>query len=306
VALLLVDLNRFKELNDSLGHDAGDRLLEQLGARLVRALPDAVTIARIGGDEFAALFVGDFDDTRLGEAAERVRRALEAPFPLCDMRFFVSASIGGALAPRDAAGPSELLQRADVAMTSAKRRGLAYALYRADQDDFSRERLELLNQLREALTAGNQIEVHFQPQAAIRSREIVGVEALVRWRHPERGLVAPASFVELAEAAGLLRPLTRRVLCTALEQVAAWRGKGLDLTVSVNVGAADLLDPDFPQEVADALWAAGVPAGRLVLEITENVVLAEPECWRSSPASASSVWSSPWTTTGRAPRRCGC
>jgi diguanylate cyclase (GGDEF)-like protein len=276
VGLLLIDLNRFKELNDTLGHPVGDRLLGALGPRLRAAVPEADLVARLGGDEFAVLLTGGPGYGTLADAAGRLQRAMDAPFALDGLALHIGGSVGGALAPGDAADPAALLQHADVAMYEAKRTGVGYAPYRADRDRHTRDRLELSEDLRRGIADG-ELVVHYQPKADLRTGRVVGVEALVRWEHPVRGMVFPDTFIPLAEETGLMAGLTRHVLTAAVHQAAAWRAEGHDLSVAVNLAMANLLDPQLPADVADLLRATGVAPDRLILEITENVVMGDPE-----------------------------
>ncbi|MDA0182352.1 bifunctional diguanylate cyclase/phosphodiesterase [Solirubrobacter phytolaccae] len=269
--LLVIDLNRFKALNDGLGHHVGDRLLVDFGRRLTAALPDARLVARIGGDEFAVLTDGGIE-----AAAARIEAALSEPFVLDGLELHMGASLGGALAPEHAATPVELLQRADSAMYDAKRANLGFRLYRPNGEGPSRDRLALGEELRRGIAAG-ELEVHYQPQTDIARRRMVGVEALVRWRHPERGLLFPDTFISLAEDLGIVRDLTRHVLQTAVDQAATWRASGHDLSVAVNLALADLLDPELPAVVDAALARSGLPAHRLVLEITEDVAMTDED-----------------------------
>ena len=275
VALLLVDLDHFKELNDTLGHDAGDQLLCQVGERLRTVLRGNDTAARLGGDEFGVL-LSDSSGGRSAElVAEKILKAIAQPFPIKSVGLRVTASIGIALFPEHAENDEQLMQHADVAMYEAKAAQSGFASYARERDQHSLERLTLAGELSHALEAG-EIEAHFQPKADADSRQIVGVEALVRWRHPERGLISPAEFVTVAEQAGLGRALTRRMLHLALTQVKAWREEGFDLHVAVNTTVADLQDAQFPAEVAATLEEHGLPPEALVLEVTENMVLADP------------------------------
>jgi predicted signal transduction protein with EAL and GGDEF domain len=207
--------------------------------------------------------------------ADKVREAMKRPFLISDLSLRVTASVGIALFPAHGKDGQQLLQRADVAMYEAKATQSGLEVYARERDTHSRERLALVGQLARALE-GEEIEVHFQPKAIASSRQIVGVEALVRWRHPELGLLPPAQFVPLTEQAGLARALTRRVLDLALRQCSAWRGAGHDLHVAVNTTVADLLDSKFPGEVEAALATHGLPAQALVLEVTENSVMSDP------------------------------
>jgi diguanylate cyclase (GGDEF)-like protein len=274
--LLLIDLNRFKVLNDTLGHHVGDRLLTELGPRLLSALPGADVVARLGGDEFAVLLTDGVDAQRLADAAGRIAAALDETFVLDGLELQVSASIGGALSPQQASTAAELLQRADIAMYQAKRRHAGYTLYEAGRDEHSRDRLALGEELRRGVAAG-ELEVHYQPQADLHTGRITGVEALVRWQHPERGLLAPDVFIPLAEELGLMAGVTRHVLRDATAQASRWRAHHGDLSVSVNLSMANLLDPNLTMTVQDALGASGLPAAALVLEVTEDVVMVDPE-----------------------------
>ncbi len=275
VALLLVDLDHFKELNDTLGHDAGDQLLCQVGERLRTVLRGNDTAARLGGDEFGVLLSDSSGGTSAELVAEKILKAIAQPFPIKSVGLRVTASIGIALFPEHAENDEQLMQHADVAMYEAKAAQSGFASYARERDQHSLERLTLAGELSHALEAG-EIEAHFQPKADADSRRIVGVEALVRWRHPERGLISPAEFVTVAEQAGLGRALTRRMLDLALTQVKIWREEGFDLHVAVNTTVADLQDTQFPAEVAATLEAHGLPPEALVLEVTENMVLADP------------------------------
>ncbi|MFI5010262.1 MAG: putative bifunctional diguanylate cyclase/phosphodiesterase [Solirubrobacterales bacterium] len=275
VALLLVDLDHFKELNDTLGHDAGDELLCQVGERLRGVLRSTDTAARLGGDEFGVLLCDACDTQRAEVVADKILRAIAEPFPLKGLSLRVTASIGIALYPEHAHDGEQLMQHADVAMYEAKTAQSGRACYARERDNHSLERLTLAGELSRALESG-EIEAHFQPKAEAATRRIVGVEALVRWRHPTRGLIGPGEFVTIAEQAGLGRALTRRMLALALSQVKAWRAEGLDLHVAVNTTVADLQDTKFPEEVAAMLAAHGLPPEVLVLEVTENMVLADP------------------------------
>jgi len=275
-ALLMIDLDGFKELNDTLGHHVGDLLLAQFGPRLRDAIREADTLARLGGDEFAVLLTELTDCDAAGSVAQRIQAALDEPFALEGLTVHVDASVGIALFPDHGQDASGLLQRADVAMYQAKQERTGWELYDAERDVHSRDRLALVGELRDALRDG-QLVLHYQPKADLRTGEVTGVEALVRWQHPNRGLLYPDAFIAIAEKAGLIRQLTTYVLDAALAQAAAWRDKGRPLTVAVNVSATDLMDARFPEEV-DALRARhAVPAEALQLEVTENTIMSNPE-----------------------------
>jgi diguanylate cyclase (GGDEF)-like protein len=275
VALLLFDLDHFKELNDTLGHDAGDQLLCQVGERLNEVLRTSDTAARLGGDEFGVLLSGPCDIAQAEAVADKILGAIAKPFPIKGLNLRVTASIGVALFPEHARDGEQLMQHADVAMYEAKSTQCGRARYASERDNNSLERLTLAGELSRALENG-EIQAYFQPKADASSGRIVGVEALVRWLHPERGMIPPDQFVAVAEQAGLGRALTRRMLELALTQVKAWHESGLDLHVAVNTTVADLLDTHFPDEVAATLEAHGLPPEVLVLEVTENMVLADP------------------------------
>ena len=273
-ALLLADLDGFKELNDTLGHQAGDAVLAQLGPRLRIALPDVELLARIGGDEFAIL-VHAPGPSRAAAIAERFRDALAEPFSVDGIDLAVQASIGIAHFPDDGDDANALLQRADVAMYDAKASQAGWLTYDAGRHDRSSVRLELAGELRRAISDG-ELVVHYQPNADLQSGSVTGVEALVRWQHPEHGLIPPGDFVPIAEQTGLIRPLTLFVLDRAVRQVREWEELGLELRVSVNLAMENVLDAGLPDDVAALLAKTGLPAERLVLEITENVVMADP------------------------------
>jgi diguanylate cyclase (GGDEF)-like protein len=269
-ALLMIDLDRFKELNDTLGHHAGDLLLAQFGPRLQTVLRGGA-IARLGGDEFGVI-VREADGAQ--GAAERIQDALRAPFKLEGLGVSVQASVGIALFPRDAKSAEKLLQCADVAMYQAKDMRTRFAFYSPRSDHNSRVRLGLVSELKGAIEQG-QLVVHYQPQIDLRSGDVRGVEALVRWAHPERGLLAPDTFIDLAENSGVMRELTASVLEQALAQQHRWLCAGRELAVAVNVSATNLVDPGFLADLHETLERSGTPARMLRLEITENVLIAE-------------------------------
>ncbi len=272
--LLLVDLDGFKELNDTLGHHAGDLLLTSLGVRFA-AIDGLELVARLGGDEFAILVSGSSGPEVLRSAADQLHAALDAPFEFDDLSVHVRASVGGARYPLHGEDSTELMRHADVAMYNAKEARSGYELYRPERDLNSRDRLRLVGELRRALEEGELI-VHYQPKASTRSGEITGVEALIRWQHPVEGLLTPDSFLAVAESAGLMRQLTSYVLERALLQLARWNAHGSDLRVAVNLAMPNLLDLRLPDEVSRLLEESGVEPWRLVLEITENIVMSDP------------------------------
>jgi diguanylate cyclase len=274
-ALALIDLDRFKEVNDTLGHHYGDQLLLQVGQRLQAALRKVDTVARLGGDEFAILLPRI--ETRDGAmtVAKKLLACLEEPFVLEGLSVDVEASIGVAIYPDHGSDPEELLQRADIAMYTAKETHAGFVLFDPKQDQHSPRRLALLGELRRALDQ-RQLLLHYQPKVAANTGQILGVEALVRWQHPEHGLVPPDEFIPLAERTGLITPLTHYVLDETLRQARQWSDAGHELSVAVNVSARRLLDLQFPHEVATLLARHQVPARLLVIELTESTIMADP------------------------------
>ena len=273
LAVLLLDLDHFKDVNDTLGHEHGDRLLVEVAQRLQDALADDDTIARLGGDEFG--FVAPVADmTEANDVAQRLLEGLAQPIMIDHLRLHVRGSVGFALFPDDGGDTETLLRKADVAMYAAKELQAPVA-YSAEHDHYSPDRLALLGELEHAIEHG-QLVVHFQPVADLRSGEIRQLEALVRWQHPERGLLAPAEFVDLAEQAGMINQLTMSVLRTALAQCATWRRAGHDVSVAVNVSGRDLGNRSFATDVERLLQEARLPAAALALEISENTILTDP------------------------------
>jgi len=274
-AVMLMDLDRFKEINDTLGHHHGDRLLRLVGARLCQAVRAGDMVTRLGGDEFVILLADLADAETIDALVARIRGSLREPFPLDDLSIEVNASIGIAHFPQDGADAETLLQRADVAMYHAKRKHLSHAAYSVEHDHHSLARLALAGDLRRAV-AQDELEPWYQLQADLGQQRVTAVEALVRWRHPTLGLLHPAAFIEVAESTGLVRELTLRVLEQALEDRERWAGEGLDLKVAVNVSMRSLLDRHFPAEVSRRLRESGTRPERLKLEITESTLMADP------------------------------
>jgi diguanylate cyclase (GGDEF)-like protein len=274
-AVMLMDLDRFKEVNDTLGHHNGDLLLTEIATRLETVLDGRGTIARLGGDEFAILLPQIAQPQHAGKVAEEVLAALQQPIVLKELTLDVGASIGVALYPSHGDEAAMLLQRADVAMYAAKAAHSGYELYAAERDQYSPRRLALVGELRNAIEQG-ELSVHYQPKADLRTGEVIGCEALVRWAHPRHGFLPPDEFIPVAEHTGLIRPLTLYVLRSALEQVATWRGQGLNITMAANLSVRSLLDFSMPDEVARLLWEIDVPASALTLEITESSIMADP------------------------------
>jgi len=273
--LLLLDLDRFKEVNDTLGHHHGDILLQQVAARLTGVLRGSDTVARLGGDEFAVLLPHIHSVADATATAEKITAALDAPFTLEGLSLEVDASVGVAVYPDHADDPAQLLQRADVAMYAAKSGHLGHVVYDFGLDRHNPQRLGLVGQLRRAI-ANHELVVLYQPKADARSGAVLGAEALVRWQHPEHGLLGPNEFIPLAETTGVIRPLTSYVLTTALRDCRAWREAGHDISVAVNVSARCLLDLELPREIQRLTTELDVPTDRLVVEITESVIMSDP------------------------------
>ncbi len=275
VGLLLLDLDRFKEVNDTLGHPVGDRLLSIVAHRLVHSVRPGDLVARLGGDEFAVLLPRVRDAASAREVAARLRASLADPIRLDARNFDMDASIGVALHPDHAPDFELLLQRADVAMYLAKERRSGVEAYVADQDRNSPARLGLLGELRRALHAG-QLELIFEPKVMLADHRPIGMEALLRWRHPVRGMVGQEEFIPLAEQSYLMRDLTRYAIDTALGQAASWWRAGLHVQVAVNVSASDLFDPALAETIAAGLRRHSLPPDALLLEISERVLMSEP------------------------------
>lgn len=275
VALLMVDLDQFKEVNDALGHEYGDRLLVELARRMARHLRHCDTIARLGGDEFAILLTTGADEEGAREVGRRLLEICEEPFQVDDYRLQVSASIGIAIAPDHATSADVLLRRADGAMYRAKGSGGGISVYFPGQDQTNVRRLQLLADLRDAV-ASEAFIVHYQPRVDLATMCTVGVEALVRWDHPEHGVLLPAEFIELAEVSGAIRVLTHAVTARATADVAALGGVGASLGVSVNLSVRNLYDPTLADWVARSLEESGLPPGQLCFELTESQLMDDP------------------------------
>ena len=276
VAVLLMDLDRFKEINDSLGHAAGDELLVELGARLEGALRASDTVARLGGDEFGVLLPDPTVPDDVLRVVARMQSAIEEPVTVQGLPLSLEGSIGIALFPDDGDDVETLLQRADVAMYQAKGENAGYAFYdEASCATHDPGRLTLVGELRRALEQ-RELALYYQPKAVLADGDVHSVEALLRWHHPERGLVPPDDFIPLAQQTGLVKPLTLYVIDEALRQCRAWLDDGLRLSIAVNLSTRNLLDIQFPTEVQGLLDRWQVDPGLLELEITESTMLADP------------------------------
>jgi diguanylate cyclase (GGDEF)-like protein len=276
-AVMLLDLDRFKEINDTLGHHYGDQLLRELGPRLVECVgPDGI-VARMGGDEFAVLPAEQTDaPDALESYARGIIEVVQRPFEVEQMTLQVGASVGIARFPIDGDDPHTLLRRADMAMYAAKDANRGVDLYASGLDRDSRQRLSLLSDFRRALET-DELVVHYQPIVDVRGAEVRGAEGLVRWEHPEHGLLPPGAFIAAVEQTGLIGPLTRHVLERSIAQCATWRTDGNDLSVAVNLSVRNLMDPDLPTQISTLLDIYGLPANALQLEITESMIMSDPE-----------------------------
>jgi diguanylate cyclase (GGDEF)-like protein/PAS domain S-box-containing protein len=273
-AVLLVDLDDFGEINNTLGREKGDALLQAVSGRLRGAMRDPDTVGRLGGDSFGILPAGDTDVEAAAAIAWKVREVFDHPFLITGDSVEVRASIGIALFPQHGRSTAELLRRADLAVSLAKSSGEGLAVFVADAEDQTARRLTLLNDLRVGIPRG-ELVLHYQPKVDLTAgRRTIGVEALVRWQHPTEGLLAPAQFMPEAERSELIEPLTRWVLNEALRQQRLWRDDGLDLTMAVNVSARSLTrHSDLPDTVAKLTELWGIHPGRLILELTENTII---------------------------------
>lgn len=274
VGLFLIDLDRFKEVNDTMGHPVGDRLLQLVAHRLTHSVRPGDVVARLGGDEFAVLLPSIRDAHAAREVAARLRAALTEPVRLEGMSFDLDGSVGIALFPDHAPDFELLLQRADVAMYLAKEARTGVELYQPDKDRNSPERLNLLGDLRRALDGG-ELKLYYQPKVALATGSVHGVEALLRWRHPVHGLIPPSEFVPLAEQSYLMRQLTAYVIDAALEQLARWWHTGLRVPISVNISARDLLGSALPEQLEVGLGRFGLPPSAIQLEVTERILTGD-------------------------------
>jgi diguanylate cyclase (GGDEF)-like protein len=276
LAVLMMDLDRFKEINDTLGHYNGDRLLKQVAARLEGMIQDTATVARLGGDEFAIMLTKLDSVREATKTAQKIGKALQTPFALEGLKLDVQASIGIAVFPEHGPDADTLLQRADVAMYMAKQEKSGFVLYDPKHDKHSPHRLTLMGELRHAIET-DELMLHYQPKVNIKSAQLTDVEALVRWQHPQHDLMSPDEFIPLAERTGLIKPLTMWVLNRAMQQHSSWKKAGLDIGIAVNVSAYGLLDLELPDLIAGLLASHGVAPERLMLEITETSIMVDQE-----------------------------
>ncbi|MBN4047649.1 EAL domain-containing protein [Acidimicrobiaceae bacterium AH-315-P05] len=275
-ALLLIDLDDFKRINDTLGHHRGDELLCDVSRRLQGAMRDSDTVARLGGDEFAVILADTAGQAGALDAVERITQDVFSAHRLIGgVPIPVKGSIGIAMFPADGRDADLLLQHADVAMYHAKRNRLDYCLYNKDLDPNSQQALAMASELDAALSS-DQMVVHYQPKFEVSTSTLIGMEALIRWEHPSRGLLLPDAFLEAAEAAGVMAAITRHVLTKAIEELHTWHQQMPDITIAINISPSSLSDPNFPTDLTTALNNSGLDAQYVILEITENAVINDP------------------------------
>ncbi len=273
--VFILDLNQFKDVNDTLGHPTGDLILEELGRRLPNALREGDTIGRLGGDEFA-LVLPDTNESGAWEVARKLLDEFVPPFVVNDHNLVVDASLGMAIFPDHGEDDATLLRRADVAMYAAKKGEERIAVYSPEVDTFSVERLALMADLRHAIES-DQLKLYYQPIIELKTGKVARAEALARWNHPVKGMIPPDLFINMAESAGLIKPLTDWVVRSAINQLAKWESEGIDMQVSVNLSVRNLLDHTLPERMKQLCSDSNVPCDRLKCEITENDLMANPE-----------------------------
>ncbi len=272
--VIMMDLDRFKEINDTLGHDSGDQLLVDVGRRLQKVLRPTDLIGRLGGDEFAIL-LPETDEAGAAIVAQKMLIAMDPPFTLADMAFTIGASLGIAAYPKHGGTTSALLKSADVAMYQAKNNKLGYCIYNPISDINTPDRLSLMTELRDAIH-NNELMLFYQPKVELATQQIVGVEALLRWQHKDRGFIPPAEFIPMAEQSGLIRQLTHWVISTALMQLEAWHRADLKISISINLSMHNLQDTEFPLQLAQLLEQTRVNNRYIQFEITESVIMSNP------------------------------
>ncbi|MBI3777248.1 MAG: EAL domain-containing protein [Gammaproteobacteria bacterium] len=274
-AVMLMDLDRFKEVNDTFGHHTGDQLLNQLGHRLVATLRDTDTIGRLGGDEFAVVLPATNRESAV-RVAHKIFETLKQPVQLETMSLMVSASLGIAIYPEHGSDASTLLKHADIAMYQAKQSKSGHCIYDKELDTHSPRRMTLMNDIRGAIDAG-QMQLYYQPIVALRNGTVRGVEALARWTHPEKGPIPPDQFIPMIEQTGLIKAFSHWVIDTALRQWSIWNARGINEAVSVNLSMLNLQDREFPAALAQLLTKWSVPPHALMLEVTESAMMSDPE-----------------------------
>lgn len=274
VALILMDLDHFKEINDTLGHPAGDQILVEAAQRLRSSLRDSDSIARLGGDEFAVLIPSDADNMVIDKVTGKIQDCFQAPFGFEENKLYLGVSIGVARYPENGNDTDTLMSRADVAMYANKRINKPYSFYSSEHDPNTQERLQLASELRNAIRK-DQLELYYQPKISIRSRKITGIEALIRWNHPEKNTLEPGQFLPLAERSGLIQPITEWVLDEASRQCRHWVDRGYRIPMAINLSTHAFQNPDLINNVREALRKSKMPPELLEIEITENELMAD-------------------------------
>jgi len=275
MAFMLIDLDRFKEINDALGHQAGDILLKQIAPRLCTAVDVPANVARLGGDEFGLVLPHINDEQDALRAAEKVLAVICQPFDLEGLKVQIGASIGIVLYPDHSDDPHSMMRCADIAMYLAKKNGGGYAVYNPTLDIYSPRRLSLITSLRIAIQE-NQLVLYYQPKVSLKGHSVIGMEALIRWQHPQHGLVAPNEFIPLAEVSELIMPLTQWVIDNVLRQMREWHDMGIKAHVAANISARNLQDGGLPDKIAVLLEKYQIAPHYLELEITESAIIIDP------------------------------
>ena len=275
--LIMMDLDQFKAINDTLGHHVGDLVLQQVATRLQQLLRGSDTVARLGGDEFAILLISVTDMSGVVTAAQKILDSLRQPLCIEEHTLHAGASLGLVLFPDHGNDPETLLRCADVAMYSAKRAQSGFSIYNVEQDSQQAKKIVLERDLREAIDMG-QLVLHYQPKINLLSNRISGVEALVRWEHPKEGILYPDDFIPVAEKNGLIKPLTRAVLIMALRQSTIWHNKNIHIPIAINISGVNIQDQTFPDQVAKIMQDYPVPSSLLEMEITETALMEDPLC----------------------------
>ncbi|MFZ5765555.1 MAG: putative bifunctional diguanylate cyclase/phosphodiesterase [Thermodesulfobacteriota bacterium] len=275
VALFILDLDRFKEVNDTLGHYSGDRLLKQVALRLRGAVRQSDTLAHLGGDEFAILLTVIKESSDVDVVRKKIQSVFKTPYVLEGLKLDVQAGIGAAIYPDHGRDMDSIMQKADIAMYAAKQHDSRFMLYSSDLDRHSTERLTMVGELRQGIE-NNELRLAFQPKIDARTNAVHGVEALVRWQHPQHGLVPPDEFIPLAERTGLIKPLSLWVLRQAVHQAAAWRTAGLRLGIAINLSPSTLLDSELPDLITGVLASSPLQPEMITLEVTEGSLIKDP------------------------------
>lgn len=275
LAVFLLDIDRFKEVNDTLGHYNGDRLLKQVALRLAGIVREADTLARIGGDEFGFLLQTPGSLSDIENLAKKIKKSLTPPFSLENLSLDVQASVGAALFPKHGTDADTLIQRADVAMYIAKQDKSGFVIYSEKLDGHSPHRLTLMGELRQAIK-NDELVLHYQPKISSLTNQVCSAEALVRWQHAKNGFMPPDEFIPLAERTGLIQDLTIWVLKEALQQCVMWHKANIDIGIAINISSLCLVNPEFPEIIAGLLASYDFPAEFLTLEITETAIIGDP------------------------------